>query len=162
LLYRNNRDGTLTEAVSSGSAMSEPRVSRGSAAGDFDNDGDLDIVINNLDGAPTVLRNDGGNRSGFLVVDLEARAGNRSAIGAVVIVRAGDLVQRAERRSGDSYLSHSDPRLHFGLGDRKTVDSVEVRWPDGAVQRLGEVPVNRFIKIVQGSAFETVRKGLPR
>jgi hypothetical protein len=75
----------------------------------------------------------------------------------VVTVRSGELVQRAERRSGDSYLSHSDPRLHFGLGDRKTVDSIEVRWPDGTVQRLGEVAANRFIKIVQGSPPETVR-----
>ena len=157
LLYRNNRDGTFTEAAASGPVFNEPRVSRGSAAGDLDNDGDLDIVINNLDGAPTVLRNDGGNRGGFLVVALEARAGNRSATGAVVTVRSGDLVQRAERRSGDSYLSHSDPRVHFGLGDRKTVDSIEVRWPDGTVQRLGEVAANRFVKIVQGSTPETVR-----
>jgi hypothetical protein len=162
LLYRNNRDGTFSEAAASGSAISEPKVSRGSAAGDLDNDGDLDIVVNNLDGSPTVLRNDGGNRGGFLVVDLEARAGNRSATGAVVVVRAGDLVQRAERRSGDSYLSHSDPRLHFGLGDRATVDSIEVRWPDGTTQRLGEVPANRFVKIVQGSAPETVRTASPR
>jgi hypothetical protein len=157
LLYRNNRDGTFTEAALAGGAISEPRVSRGSAAGDLDDDGDLDLVINNLDGASTVLRNDGGNRGGFLVVDLEARAGNRSATGAVVSVRSGDLGQRAERRSGDSYLSHSDPRLHFGLGDRKTVDSLEVRWPDGTVQRLGGVPANRFIKIVQGSALEILR-----
>jgi hypothetical protein len=162
LLYRNNRDGTFSEAAASGSAISEPKVSRGSAAGDLDNDGDLDIVVNNLDGSPTVLRNDGGNRGGFLVVDLEARAGNRSATGAVVVVRAGDLVQRAERRSGDSYLSHSDPRLHFGLGDRATVGSIEVRWPDGTTQRLGEVPANRFVKIVQGSAPETVRTASPR
>ena len=157
LLYRNNRDGTFTEAALAGGAISEPRVSRGSAAGDLDNDGDLDLVINNLDGAPTVLRNDGGNRGGFLVVDLAARTGNRSATGAVVSVRSGDLGQRAERRSGDSYLSHSDPRLHFGLGDRKTVDSLEVRWPDGTVQRLGGVQANRFIKIVQGSALEILR-----
>ena len=157
LLYRNNRDGTFTEVMSGVSAISEPRVSRGSATGDLDNDGDLDIVINNLDGLPTVLRNDGGNRGGYLVVDLEARGGNRSATGAVVTVSAGDLVQRAERRRGDSYLSHSDARLHFGLGDRKTVDSMDVRWPDGAVQRFGEAPANRFIKIVQGSAPETVR-----
>ena len=153
LLYRNNRDGTFTDMTSTaGPALNEPSVSRGSAAGDLDNDGDVDVVINNLDGAPTMLRNDGGNRGNFLVVDLEARAGNRSAVGAIVTVRAADLVQRAERRSGDSYLSHSDRTAAFRPGTRTKVDSIEVRWPDGTVQRFGEIPANRFVKIVKNVA----------
>jgi len=153
LLYRNNRNGTFADVVATaGPALNEPSVSRGSAAGDLDNDGDIDVVINNLDGAPTILRNDGGNRSNFLVVDLDTRAANRGAIGAIVTVRAAGLVQRAERRSGDSYLSHSDPRLHFGLGTQTKAESIEVRWPDGTVQRVGEVPANRFIKVVKGVA----------
>ena len=152
LLYRNNQDGTFTETSSTaGPALSEATVSRGSATGDLDNDGDLDVVINNLDGAPTVLRNDGGNRRNFLVVDLEGRTVNRSAVGAVVTLSAGGLAQRAARRAGDSYLSHSDARLHFGLGTRTIVDSVEVRWPNGAVQRFREIPANTFVKIVQGA-----------
>src|SRR6476646_4003955 len=106
LLFRNNHNGTFADVTStSGAALAARAVSRGSAAIDFDNDGDLDVVINNLDGPLTVLRNDGGNRQNFLVVDLEGHTSNRSAVGAVVTVRAGDLVQRAERRSGDSYLS---------------------------------------------------------
>ena len=133
-------------------------VSRGSAAGDLDNDGDLDVVINNLDGAPTILRNDGGNRQNFLVVALEGRTGNRDAVGAIVTVRATDLVQRAERRSGDSYLSHSDARLHFGLGKRAKVDSVEVRWPNGTVQRFGEMPANSFVKLVEGMPDMVLRE----
>ena len=100
LLYRNQRNGTFADVTAaSGPALNEPSVSRGSAAGDLDNDGDVDVVINNLDGRPTVLRNDGGNRSNFLIVHLEGRAGNRSAVGAVVTVSAADLVQRAERRA---------------------------------------------------------------
>ncbi len=151
LMFRNNHNGTFTDVTStSGAALKQPAVSRGSAAGDFDNDGDLDIVINNLDGAPTVLRNEGGNRQHFLLVDLEGRTSNRSAVGALVTVRAGDLVQRAERRSGDSYLSHSDARLHFGLGERTKVDSIEVRWPNGVVQRFAEVDANTFVKMVEG------------
>jgi enediyne biosynthesis protein E4 len=152
LLYRNNQNGTFSETTAAaGAALAEPFVGRGSAAGDLDNDGDLDVVVNNLDGGPTVLRNDGGNGNNFLVVLLEGRALNRGAVGATVVVRAGTLTQRAERRAGDSYLSHSDPRLHFGLGDRKTVDSVEVRWPNGVSQRFLEVPANTFIKIVEGA-----------
>jgi hypothetical protein len=152
LLFRNNHNGTFADVTStSGVPLSAHAVSRGSATIDFDNDGDLDVIINNLDGAPTVLRNDGGNRQSFLVVDLEGRTSNRSAVGAIVTVRAGDLVQRGERRSGDSYLSHSDSRLHFGLGMRTTVDSIEVRWPNGAVQRFDDVPANAFVKLVEGA-----------
>ena len=152
LLYRNNRNGTFAETASTaGQALMEPAVSRGSAAGDLDNDGDLDIVVNNLDGAPTVLRNDGGNRQNFLNVDLVGRASNRSAIGALVTVTAGDLVQRAERRSGASYLSQDDARLHFGLGTRTALDSVDVRWPSGIVQRFSGLRANTFVKIVEGA-----------
>ena len=160
LLYRNQQNGTFAEVTATaGPALNEPSVGRGSAAGDLDNDGDLDVVINNLDGAPTVLRNDGGNRGNFLVIDLEGRTGNRSAVGAIAVVRAGELVQRAERRSGDSYLSHSDARLHFGLGTRTKIDSIEVRWPNGAVQRFDEIPSNTFLKIVEGSPSpQTIRR----
>ena len=159
LLYRNQQNGTFAEVTAStGPALNQPSVSRGSAAGDLDNDGDLDVVINNLDGPLTVLRNDGGNRGNFLIVHLEGRAGNRSAVGAVVTVSAADLVQRAERRAGDSYLSNSDPRLHFGLGTRTTVDSVEVRWPNGSVQRFREIPANTLVTIVEGATAPRTTK----
>jgi enediyne biosynthesis protein E4 len=151
VLLRNNHDGTFTDVTAtSGPPLTAPAVARGSATVDLDNDGDLDVVVNNLDGPPTILRNDGGNQQKFLVVDLEGRTSNRSAVGTIVTIRAADLVQRAERRSGDSYLSHSDSRLHFGLGSRSKLDAIEIRWPDGAVQRFGETPANLFVKIVEG------------
>jgi enediyne biosynthesis protein E4 len=163
LLFRNNHNGTFADVTStSGAALTARAVSRGSAAVDFDNDGDLDVVINNLDGAPTVLRNDGGNRQNFLVVDLEGRTGNRSAVGAIVTVRAADLVQRGMRHSGDSYLSHSDARLHFGLGTHTKVDSVEVRWPNGTVQRFGEAAANSFVRIVEGMSEVQVVRPAPK
>ncbi|MBK9316579.1 MAG: CRTAC1 family protein [Acidobacteria bacterium] len=150
LLYHNKRNGTFAETGSGpGSGLNEPSVSRGAAFGDLDNDGDLDVVINNLDGAPTILRNDGGNRNSFLVLDLIGGRSNRDAYGARVKVTAGDLIQIAEKRSGGSYLSQNDPRLHFGLDRRTKVDAVEVRWPGGLVQKLTNPSVNSFIRIVE-------------
>jgi hypothetical protein len=151
LLYRNNRNGTFAEQAGQAMpAMNEPAVSRGAAFGDLDNDGDVDVVINNLDGAPTVLRNDGGNRNNFLVIHLIGGKSNRSAYGARVKVTSGDLVQLADCRSGGSYLSQNDSRLHFGLEQRAKADAVEVRWPSGATEQLTNVPVNQFIRIREG------------
>ena len=151
LVYRNDRNGTFTEvATDLGSALTAPAVSRGAAFGDLDNDGDIDVVINNLDGPLTVLRNDGGNANNFLMIDLVGRKSNRSAFGARVKVTSGDLVQVDERRSGGSYLSQNDVRLHFGLEKRQKVDRVEVRWPDGAIETLTGVEANRFIIITEG------------
>ena len=100
LLYRNNRDGTYSEVFSpGGSALLEKRVSRGAAFGDLDNDGDIDVVVNQLDGKPMVLRNEGGNRGNWLRVKAEGRAENRFAVGARIKVVSGDLAQRAEIRA---------------------------------------------------------------
>ncbi len=151
LLYKNNRNGTFTEITAeAGPAMSEPSVSRGAAFGDLDNDGDIDVVINNLDGAPNVLRNDGGNRNNFLVIDLIGSKGNRSAFGARVKVVSGDLVQHGERRSSGSYISQNDTRLHFGLEKRTKVDTVEIRWPHGTIEKFINIPINTFISIREG------------
>ncbi len=150
LFYRNNGDGTFAEtAAQLGGPWVEDRVSRGSAVGDVDNDGDLDLVINDLDGAPMLLRNDGGNRRNWLRVKLSGKGKNPFALGARVRVTAGDLVQVGEVRSGASYLSHNDLRLHFGLGEREKVDSIEVWWPGGGMERLEEVEVNRQVEIRQ-------------
>jgi hypothetical protein len=151
LLYRNRRDGTFAEiAAEAGPALMQARVSRGSASGDLDNDGDLDIVINNLDGRPTLLRNDGGNARAFLSIALAGRTANRSALGARVRVTAGDLVQIDERRSGGSYLSQNDTRLHFGFERRSSIDRLEVTWPGGATETIGNVPINTFISVREG------------
>jgi hypothetical protein len=151
LLHRNNHDSTFTEVSSEfGTVLTESRVSRGVAFGDIDNDGDVDLVIADLDGPPQLLRNDGGNANNSILIKTVGVKSNRSGIGARVTVVAGDLTQTDEVRSGDSYLSQSDLRLHFGLEKRTKIDQIIVRWTSGAVDKISNVGVNRIVTIKEG------------
>ncbi len=153
LLYRN-AGGSRFEDVSDqvGPDLRKPRVGRGCAFGDLDNDGDIDVVINVLDGPPAVLRNDRTNQNGWLIVKCVGTKSNRSAIGARVSVTAGGRTQIGEVMSGGSYYSHNDLRLHFGLASFKTVDTLTVAWPSGMVDRLEGVQTNKILTIKEGSA----------
>ena len=151
LLYRNNRDGTFSEvAAQFGSALMEERASRGTAFGDIDNDGDVDILVNDLDSSPQLLRNDGGNKNNWILVKTIGTRSNRNGIGAKVKVVSGDLVQLDEVRSGGSYISQNDLRLHFGLEKHTSVDLIQVRWPSGAVDTLTNLSVNKIVKVKEG------------
>ena len=150
LLYRNRGDGTFDEvAAQYGPVLMEERASRGLAVGDLDNDGRLDLVINDLDGSPQVLRNEGTGAGGWLTVKLKGKGTNTDALGAVVKVKAGPLAMRRVVLSGTSYLSQDDMRAHFGLGKAAQADSLEVRWPDGTTTRLENVKANRIVEIEQ-------------
>ena len=130
-----------------GPALAVADASRGAAVADYDNDGDLDLLVTNEAGRPNLLRNEGGNQGNWLLVGLVGAVAP-DAIGARVEVVAGNSLQIRERQSGGSYLSASDPRLHFGLGSAQQVDVI-VRWPDGSSQEVRSVSVNQILTITQ-------------
>ena len=130
-----------------GDSLGAARVSRGSAIADYDDDGDLDILVANLNDRPALLRNDVGNKQNWLGVKLVGEKSNRDGIGARLRLAAGGRVQIRDIISGSSFLSSEDPRAHFGLGWIKTVDSLEVRWPSGIVQVLKGLRANQYLVV---------------
>jgi hypothetical protein len=135
-----------------GPDFQEKFVGRGSAAGDYDNDGDMDVLVLNLGGRPRLLRNDGGNRRNWVMIRLIGTTSNRDAIGARVRLTAGGKTQTRLRVSSSGYLSQGDHRLHFGLGDAARIDRIEIRWPSGKVQTLEGQRPNRLITITEPSS----------
>jgi len=131
----------------SGSGVTTPRSSRGAAFGDFDNDGDIDVLIMNMNAPPALLRNDLAVSRNWIDVALEGVASNRSAIGAVVTVTAGGRTQAQAELSQSSYYSVNALRLHFGLGDAAAADRIEVRWPNGGRSLRSGVTSKQVITI---------------
>jgi hypothetical protein len=154
LLYRNNWDGTFEE-VSKAAGLAEilPHSRRGAAFGDIFNDGNIDIVVVDIDGRPLLLKNlnhDGNHRVEFKLVGTKS---NRAAIGARITVRAGKLVQLSEVKGGSSYLSQNDLRQHFGLGQQAKIDSVEVRWPNGRMESVANLAPDAIYTVVEGQGI---------
>ncbi|MFQ6045764.1 MAG: CRTAC1 family protein [Gemmatimonadales bacterium] len=148
LLFENQGDGSFVDvSTQRGSYFRRELVGRGGAFGDYDNDGDIDVFIVNLNDRAVLLRNEGGNRNAWLMVRLVGRRSNRDAVGARVTVVAGDLTLVAQRTSASSYLSQNDHRLHFGLGDREKVDSIEIVWPSGVTQVLRDVDARKVMTV---------------
>lgn len=146
LVYRNLGNGRFEDVSNlSGPAVSEKHSSRGVAFGDFDNDGDVDIVIMNMNEPPTLLRNDQTSGNHWLRVKLEGTKSNRSAIGAEVTIGK----QKQTVLSQSSFISHSDLRLHFGLGSATQVESITVRWPSGETQTFPGVKADQEIRLVE-------------
>lgn len=143
-LFLNDGSGRFEEITPiQGSALDERQVSRGAAFGDYDDDGDIDILVANVSERPQLLRNDTVGAGHWLRLRLEGTRSNRSAIGARVTLKAGSQQASAEVATGGSYLSQSDLRLHFGFGSATVVDSVSVSWPSGVVQVLTHVAVDQ-------------------
>jgi hypothetical protein len=153
VIFRNLRNGKFEELIeSAGPAIADAHCSRGCAFGDFDNDGDVDVLIVNLNEPPSLLRNDVTGNGHWLKLKMVGTKSNRSAIGARVVVRYGGKVQVQEVLSQSSFYSVNDPRLHFGLGEAEVAD-VEIRWPSGGREVLSRVAVNRFLTIREGSGI---------
>jgi len=153
VLFRNLGNGAFEElGEQSGPGVAEPHCSRGCAFGDFDNDGDLDILIVNLNESPSLLRNDLRGRQNWIKVKLEGVKSNRSAIGARVLVHYGGKVQAQAMLSQSSFYSCNDPRLHFGLGTFVSVD-IEVYWPNGLHERFKSVQANQLVTLREGTGI---------
>ena len=166
LLHLNQADGTFCDASDlAGLALQERHVSRGLAVGDLFNDGNVDIVVGDLDGAPMILKNQGVSGRHWASFELAGTKSNRMAIGARVKVVAGGITQTDEVHSGGSYLSQNDTRLHFGLGSAKTIDRIEIRWPSGAVETLTALAADQFYSVLEGSGVvpaNRIRPAVPK
>ena len=152
-VFRNLGNSTFEELIdAAGPGVAEEHCSRGCAFGDFDNDGDVDILIVNLNETPSLLRNDLIGNQNWIKVKLEGVKSNRSAIGARVLAHYGGKTQAQSVLSQCSFYSCNDPRLHFGLGTHTTVD-LEVRWPNGMVEAFKRMPVNRLVTLREGAGM---------
>jgi enediyne biosynthesis protein E4 len=159
LLYRNLGNGRFEDvSAKTGPAIKAENLGRGCAFGDFDNDGDIDVIINNLDGPPTLLRNDGGNKNNWIMIKCVGTRSNRSAIGTRVKVTSGGRTQIDEVMSGSSYYSQNDFRLHFGLGRAVKVDNVEIAWPSGLKESFKNLAANQLFVIQETKGIIETKK----
>jgi len=158
IVFRNLRNGRFEEmGDETGPGVAAPHPSRGCAFGDFDNDGDVDIVIMNVNEPPSLLRNDAPADNHWLKIKLIGTKSNRSAIGARVLVRYGKKIQAQQLLSQSSYLSSNDPRLHFGLG-RETTADIEIRWPNGLQESASNLAADQLVIFREGSGIVTKEK----
>jgi enediyne biosynthesis protein E4 len=151
VMFRNLGRGQFDKVSDTlGPDFINPVAGRGLAVGDFDNDGDLDLVTNNRGGSPELLRNDGGNSNHWLEIQLVGTLSNRDGIGASLKLVAEGIEQVQQSKGGMSYMSASDPRIHFGLGQRSKIDRLEITWPSGQVDRVDQIPCDQIITVKEG------------
>jgi hypothetical protein len=161
VLYRNLRNGRFEDVSQlAGPAITTPSTGRGCAFGDFNNDGRVDIIVNNQNAGPSLLKTTGQNGNHWINIKLVGLKSNRSAIGARVKCVAGQLSQIDEVRSGGSYISQSDLRIHFGLGKNTAIDLLEIQWPSGIVDQLRNLTADQFIRIQEGGKLTTLKPAI--
>jgi hypothetical protein len=150
LLFENTGKGFRNASQQSGAVFGKNFPARGMAIGDYDNDGDADVLVSNNGEAPLLLRNDGGNRNNWLGLQLIATKSNAAAVGATITWQAGGVRRSRLKTGGGSYLASHDPRELLGLGPAAKIDTIEIRWPSGTVDKLSNPPVNTYIKVIEG------------
>lgn len=150
LLFENTGKNYRNVSQQSGAVFSRNFPARGMTVGDIDNDGDADVLVSNNGEAPLLLRNEGGNRNNWLGLQLVSTKSNTAAVGANITWQAGGIKRSRLKTAGGSYLASHDPREVLGLGSASKIDTVEIRWPSGVVDKLSNLPVNTYIKVVEG------------
>lgn len=162
VLSMNQKDGTFCDASKqAGTALMEPRASRGLAMGDLFNNGQIDAVVGDLDGSPMLLKNEGIPGRHWVSFELAGTKSNRLAIGARLKLVAGGMTQTEEIHSGGSYLSQNDLRVHFGLGSATKIDSLEIHWPSGKVDTITNLPSDKFYSVLEGQGIVPPAKIAP-
>jgi hypothetical protein len=162
ILELNQKNGTFCDASDqAGKPLQELRVSRGLAVGDLFNDGNMDVVIEDLDGSPMLLRNHGVPGRHWVSFELDGTKSNRLALNARIKIVAGGMTQTDEVHSGGSYLSQNDLRIHFGLGSATKIDKVEIHWPSGLTEELKDLDVDKYYNILEGKGVVDPSKARP-
>jgi hypothetical protein len=152
ILFHNNGDGTYSDiSASAGSGVTTAASSRGLAVGDLWNDGRISAVINNMNAAPSLLVNQAKSANHWIAIRTVGTKSNRDGIGARIRVKAGSRILVDEVRSGSSYISNSDMRVHFGLGKADRVEWVEIRWPSGLLERFAGVAADQILTLKEAS-----------
>jgi hypothetical protein len=153
LVFRQTGEGSFREIGQRCLPGITAYSSRGAAYADFDNDGDLDVVYSNLDAQPTLLENVSTGSNRWLAVKTVGKTGNRDGIGARLRIKAGSRPQYATVRSGESYLSGNDPRVHFGLGPAEEAAELQIRWPGGKEEVFSRIQANQILILEEGKGL---------
>jgi hypothetical protein len=154
LMFENTGQAFKNVSAQSGAVFAKDFPARGLSLGDYDNDGDLDALVANNGEAPALLRNSGGNRNNWLGLQLVATKSNPAATGALLTWQAGGVKRSRLKTAGGSYLASHDPREVIGIGRAAKLDSLEIRWPSGTIDKLSNPPLNAYVKIVEGKGIK--------
>jgi hypothetical protein len=153
LLFENTGSAYRNVSAQAGAVFARDFPGRGMAVGDIDNDGDLDVLVSNNGGPPLLLKNEGGSRNNWVGLQLNATKSNSASVGALITWQAGGVRHSRLKTAGGSYLASHDPREVLGLSSAAKVDSIEIRWPSGKVDRLTNPPINAYIQVTEGEGI---------